>query len=190
MTLRAESRKAKAGDAITLPIWLDQASGVANMNFTVNYDASVVRASRVVKGSFFKGGTLVESNSGEAGIVRLGFADRADLNGTGPVAQISFQVVGKAGDRTPVRLQVSTASGSAGTKPVVKTVDGEIQVLASGGGTPGDSNNNGTLDAGDALDALKMSVRLISEKMSCDIDGDKQVTSTDARLILEKVVGR
>ncbi|RPI21150.1 MAG: hypothetical protein EHM61_25470 [Acidobacteria bacterium] len=190
MTLRAESRKAKAGDAFTLPIWLDQASGVANMNFTVNYDASVVRASRVVKGSFFKGGTLVESNPGEAGVVRLGFADRADLNGTGPVAQISFQVVGKAGDRSPVRLQVSTASGAAGTKPVVKTIDGEIQVLASGGGTPGDSNNNGTLDAGDALDALKMSVRLMSEKMSCDIDGDKQVTSTDARLILEKVVGR
>jgi len=45
------------------------------------------------------------------------------------------------------------------------------------------------LDAGDALDALKMSVRLIPVKMSCDMDGDGQVTSTDARLILEKVVG-
>lgn len=190
MTLRAESRKAKTGDTLTLPIWLEGASGVANMNFNVTYDSAVVRVSGVTKGSFFTGRTMVESNPGEKGVVRFGFADRADLSGTGPVAQINCQVIGKAGDRSPIRLQVSTASGAAGTKPVVKTVDGEIQVLGSTGGDLGDSNGNGMPDAGDALEALKMSVRLIAVKMVCDMDSDGQVTSTDARLILEKVVGR
>ena len=63
-------------------------------------------------------------------------------------------------------------------------------IVTAKGQVPGDANGNGVLDAGDALDALKMSVGLIPLKMVCDVDSDGQVTSTDARLILQKVVGK
>jgi len=63
-------------------------------------------------------------------------------------------------------------------------------IVGAGGSLPGDSNGNGILDAADAMEALKMSVRLIPVKPAADIDQDGQVTSTDARLILQKVVGK
>ena len=63
------------------------------------------------------------------------------------------------------------------------TIDGEVTIIG-GTQTPPD------LTARDAGDALKMSVGLIPVKMSLDMDKDGQVTSTDARLILQKVVGR
>ena len=48
-------------------------------------------------------------------------------------------------------------------------------IVTAKGQVPGDANGNGVLDAGDALDALKMSVGLIPLKMVCDVDSDGQV---------------
>jgi hypothetical protein len=47
-----------------------------------------------------------------------------------------------------------------------------------------------TFDASDALKALKMSTRSIPESPSHDVDRDGQVTSSDARMILQKAVNK
>jgi hypothetical protein len=87
-------------------------------------------------------------------------------------------------------LEVTTAGSAAGGKPAVATIDGEISIVGATGQVPGDSNGNGVLDMGDALEALKMSVQLIPVKMAADIDSDGRVTSTDARLIRQRVTGK
>ena len=135
---------------------------------------------------------MLEANPNEAGVVRIGFAHTADLGGagTGPVAQIPFRATGKPGDKTTLRVRVTNAGSASGPKPTVQTLDGEVVIVGADGVLPGDCNGNGVLDVGDALEALKMSVKLIAIRMAADIDGDGQVTATDARLIRLRVAGK
>jgi hypothetical protein len=179
-----------AGDVVTVPIWLDRADGVANINFEISYDARIVKAEQVHKGGLVPRGVLYESNPGQAGVVRIGFAGNRDVEGSGPVAQVAFRAIGKPGTRTPLTLKVTTIADAAGGKPAIRVMHGSVQIVPEGGSLAGDGNGNGVLDAGDALQALKMSVQLLPEKKVCDLDADGRVTSTDARLILQKVVGK
>ena len=189
MTLQIGSRRVQPGETITIPVWLIKGAGLANLNFNVIYDSAIAKTSGpVTAGSLLPFAMLFEGNPGEAGIARIGLASSKDIGGTGPVAQITFQAVGKPGDRTPLHLAVTTISSAAGGKPAIDLIDGEIVIVGPGGVLPGDYNGNGILDPADAMAALKMSVKLIPENLIMDMDGDGKVTSTDARLILQKVV--
>ena len=189
MTLKADQRSVQAGQSVTVPVWLIKAHDVANMNFELTYTPNVARAGgTVVKGNLLDR-ALFEANPNEAGIVRIGFAQKDDLSGTGTVAQIPFTATGQPGDRTPLHLVVTTINGASGAKPAIATIDGEIVILGPGGKVPWDTDGDGKLTAREALDALKMSVRLIPVDMNADADKDGQVTSNDAKLILQKVVG-
>jgi len=64
---------------------------------------------------------------------------------------------------------------------------GPARLLAA---IPGDGDGDGVLTAADAMTALRMSVRLVPERMAMDVDGDGRVTSDDAREILRRVVGQ
>lgn len=190
MTLQAGKRRVQAGETVTIPVYLLKAHDVANLNVTVSYDPAVAKTT----GAFSKGNmldkALFELNPKDAGIVRIGFAQNADLNGDGTIANVTFTATGPAGASTPLRLNVTTSSSVGGTKAAIATIDGEIVVTGPGGIIPGDSDRDGVLTARDAANALKMSVNLIPVDMSCDMDGDRQVTSTDARLILSRASGK
>jgi hypothetical protein len=56
-------------------------------------------------------------------------------------------------------------------------------------GTSGSATQK-SFDASDALKALKMSTRSIPESLSQDVDSDGQVTSSDARMILQKAINK
>jgi len=77
----------------------------------------------------------------------------------------------------------------------VKAVTKEAKVIEFGKvGTEiapgkGDCNKDDDLTALDALCALKMSVGRMQEDESIDVDEDGKVTSLDARIILQAVVG-
>jgi hypothetical protein len=191
-TLQAGKRTARSGESVTVPIYLIKGPNLADMNFNLHYDVRVVgSAGQPSKGNLLDQ-AMFEANTKESGIVRLGFAQTSDLGapGTGTVAQAPFKALGQPGDRTSLRLEVTTAGSAAGGKPAVATIDGEISIVGATGQVPGDSNGNGVLDMGDALEALKMSVQLIPVKMAADIDSDGRVTSTDARLIRQRVTGK
>jgi len=188
MLLRVESKTIGEGESTTVPVWLHRAANLANINFELTYKPEVATASKVSKGKFLTSKTAFESNAGDAGIIRIGFAGKDDLTGTGPIAYIPFTAVGKAGTTTPLTLNITTTSSAANREPIVSVVNGFIKIADAN--IPGDSNGSGELDSGDALDALKMSVKLIPENPAADIDRDGKVTSTDARLILEKVVNQ
>ena len=186
IVLQIESKSVKEGESTTVPVWLHRAADLANMNFEVSYHSDIAKAEKVSKGKLLPNATAMESNVGEAGIIRIGFAGKGNLSGTGPVAYIPFTAVGKAGSKTPLTLKVTTAASASNSEPEVQLVHGFIEIVSAA--KPGDSNGNGILDSGDALDALKMSVQLMPENLAADFDKDGKVTSTDARLILEQVV--
>ena len=207
MTLLAGKREVKSGEVVTLPVCLIKGAGVADMNFNIVYNASVAQATNAAKGSLIPGNTLFEANPGEKGTARMGFAGNKDFGGTGPVAQLTFKAVGKPGDRTPLRVVVPTIGSASGGKPAIATIDGEIKIVSetppttppptppstppsTPTETKGDCDGNGQVNAADALCALKMSVKLIPVNLRTDMDNDGNVTSTDARLILQKVVGK
>lgn len=188
MTLQAGRRTMREGETLMVPVWLIKASGVADMNFNVHYDPAVARA----KDPASKGNLLdrasFECNTAESGLVRVGFAQTADLGGTGTVVQIPFTATGAVGSRTALRLEVTTISNTRNQRPAIATIDGEIVVVGPLGRLPGDSDGDNDLTARDYANALKMSVRLIPVDLVCDMDKDGQVTSTDARLIAAAIL--
>ena len=180
----------KAGDIVYLPVLLINGQDIANMNFTVSYDAGVaLSAGPIVRGNLL-GSALFEQNPAERGLMRVGYAQSGGVTGTGQVAAIPFKAVGKPGDRTVVRLAVTTINNSAGSRMPIARVDGEILIVGVGGELPLDCDGDSMVTAADARCALQMSVNLRPANLVMDADADRQVTSNDARLILRKVVGR
>ena len=230
MALRADRVKAAIGDMINVPIFLDNSTGLANLNFNLVYDSRMVAVGNTAKGSLVPAATSLAANARQAGMVRIGLAGGQDITGSGILVRIPFlplKALGTAGGRTDLKLEITTTGSASGGKPAVRAIDGWIELGGSGGGggtgtggippgggtgtggapdtggapggsggtkptsgIPGDFNGNGVLEAIDALQALKMSVGLIPENLISDVDGDGKVTSTDARLILMKVVGK
>ncbi len=190
MTLIADKVRVQAGQTVAVPVRLLKAQGVANMNFNVKYESSVaVATSNFGKGNLLDK-ALFEVNTGEAGIVRVGFAGNSDFSGDGTVVQLNFTGKGQPGDRTSLQLEITTAASAGGGKPTVAVIHGEILIVGPDGHIPGDSDGDGEITARDAANALKMSVKLIPVNMICDVDRDGQVTSTDARLLLAIASGK
>ena len=104
--------------------------------------------------------------------------------------QIPFKVTGKPGDRTALRLEVTTISSAAGATPAIATIEGEVVIVGKDGVLPGDVDGDGQLTARDAMDALKMSVGNMDVNLATDVDSDGRVTARDATVILQKVVGK
>ena len=190
MTLQAGVRRAQPGEIVTVPVWLIRGQGIASRNVNLRYDPAVATvAGNITKGNLL-GAALFEANPREPGLVRFGYAQSRDMGGTGTIAQIPFRAAGKPGDRTPLRLEVTTISSAAGSTPAIATIDGEIVIVGRDGVIPGDTDGDGQITARDAMDALKMSVGNLPVNLAADMDGDGQVTARDATLILQKVVGK
>ena len=196
MRVRAEDRYVRAAKTVIVPVWLDNAVDIANINVEVRYDAAVVQpAGNIVQGSVI-GNALFQANAGETGVMRIGFAGKRGFNGTGTLAQLPFLAAGAPGSKTVLDVVVTTINNANGDRLSVRDVDGSITVLTAGGALPGgsgpvqiplgDINGNGIIDAGDALAALKMSVDLMKEDLILNIDQNDGVTSNDARILLKK----
>ncbi len=191
MTLRAESRKAKAGETVTVPVWLLKGAGLVDLNFNLEYDASVVQpVGNVVKGNLLAGGDF-EANTASPGVVQFGLVPRTGGIGAadGTLAQVAFKAVGQAGSRTALRLVPRKGSVAGGAAANPATVHGEIVIVGPGGVPPGDVTGDDKVDMADVLMALKISVGLLPHNPQADVDNDGQVTAADARLIREKVLG-
>jgi hypothetical protein len=185
MTLQAGRRRTTSGALVDIPVWLVNGADVANVNFTIAYDASVARPEGDLgKGNLLEN-TLFTSNSSEGGLIRVGFARQSGLSGTGTVAHVPFRAVGPAGSRTSLHLAVSTVNNPSGTVLPIARIDGAIEIVRPGDLTSGDCNGDGKLNEVDALCALRMSVNLIPTDKVLDMDQSNDVTSRDAAIILQ-----
>lgn len=190
MTLWAQKRTAQSGQLVSLPIWLLKGADVANMNFNVTFNASIAKPEGDSTKGYVINDALFTSNAGESGLVRVGFAIASGVGGDGPVCYIPFRVTGKPGDSTPITLAVTTINNTGGATPSIDVINGQIHIVGADGMLPGDCDGDGALTAADAWCALRMSVKLMPDKSNMDMDHDGQVTSRDAAIILQKVVGK
>ncbi|HMO14254.1 MAG TPA: cohesin domain-containing protein [Pirellulaceae bacterium] len=184
--LIADRRLVEQGQIVHLPIFIRDPGGMANLNFDVTFDPRVA----IVEGAAIQGnilqGALLQANAREIGKVRVGIAGTQGLQRTGILVTIPFRAVGTPGDVTTLSPKVTTVASADGSNLPIAEVVGEIRIAGPGGGVLGDCDGDGNLTAADALCALKMSVGLVDPRLSMDMDRDNQVTSSDARIILQQ----
>ena len=191
--LIAESRTAAPNSTVQVPIRLDKASSIGSMNFVLTYNAQVLKVNKVDSGSLVSG-ALFTPNFKTPPQVRFGLATSGGISGSGSVAYIEFQVIGAAGSSSPLALSEVDTTDTSGKSVTVTTQNGTVTVASgaaggAGGKMKGDYNGDGKVTELDALAALKMSVKLLPEDLTLDMDGNGKVTAEDARLILKQALG-
>jgi len=77
-----------AGETITVPVKVDNTSGLAGGDISIRYDQSVLRAINVSSDS----GLLLVSNLSESGTVRIAFASSSSLNDK-TIAEVQFRIL-------------------------------------------------------------------------------------------------
>lgn len=138
-------------------------------------------------------GTDVTGSSYKTGQYRIATASDPLRVRSGP--GVSFESTGISLPKGTV-VTVTQISGDWG-KITYGGVTGWINLLyaayigdsvGSSGGTMGDLNGNGKVDAADARLALRASAKLVQlteeQKKIADVDGDSRITAVDARIIL------
>jgi Cohesin domain/Dockerin type I domain len=194
LTVQAGVGAGNEGQSVDIPISIFKPSSISNLNVVIEYDPSIAKVNTKPKAADALSNYLFEANSSELGTVRIGFAGSKGLNQEGAIASIPFSLIGKAGSSTPLKVTVTSANAEGDELLKAATIDGQLTVLGSKPDdkppvVPGDINGDDQVNALDALQALKMSVKLLAENPKADVDTDGAVTSNDARLILKKVVG-
>lgn len=143
MTLEAPNRLALPNDLLLIPIKLNNAVNLANLNFELEYDPAVLREEGdLIKGNLLDN-ALFSGNPATAGLIKNGFAQTSGLSGTGTVVNVPFRIIGKPGDKSPLALRVTTVNDPSGAVPTVITISGEVSVTNPDGTLPGGGGANG-----------------------------------------------
>ena len=172
-----------SGSTVSIPVFIENAHNIGNMDFSITYDRSVLNAVGYEKGSLTEG-SMVEANILDDEVF-VAFTDSDGLNGDGTLIYIKYDVVGDGGERCEVVPKVSTANMAETFDPITVIDSAGMFVVE---GLKGDANGDGRITAVDALMALQMAVNRIPEDDICDMNGDGSVSSLDAVLIREKAL--
>jgi hypothetical protein len=195
MALQAGQRRVPQGALVYVPVYLLNGANVANMNFNLLHDSSVARPEGDLIQGWLLGQSLFEYNTGEPNRIRVGFAQQAGIYGTGPVTYVPFRAVGQPGSRTDLCLEVTTVNDPNGAVLSTDRIHGFVEIVNPDGSGPsgpgsgvlqGDCIPDGRLDERDAACALQMSVNLRPTQPWIDMDGNGDVTSRDATLVLQQ----
>ena len=191
--LSATSAKGAQGDQVTIQLSIDDATGVAGADITLNYDSRFLTFVQVSTTALTRGLSLVP-NASVQGMLVLGLAGAEGIDGgSGGLVDISFRIGDTAQVGSLARLTFSqvTLSTELGQAIPVSTQDGTIEV-----GLPcvkGDVNGDGNCNSMDAILTLRIAVGLHvpteSEQCAADMNDDGKINSADAISILRKAVG-
>jgi hypothetical protein len=91
-----------------VPIYLERASNVGSLEFVLLYEPAVLQVSKIEQGALASN-ALIESSSDSPGRVWTGMIDVNGMNGDGPVAVITFTIVGDMESASSLTLQNVTA---------------------------------------------------------------------------------
>ncbi len=89
------------GASTSVPITVDDASGMLGTDIVVTYDPAVAAANSVGLTSLSSAHVLT-TNLDPAGVVRISLYGSAPLSGAGPLLDIGFTSTGPPGSRTPL----------------------------------------------------------------------------------------
>ena len=178
--LFAESRRARAGATVLVPVMLREAQGLTSLGFTLNYDPAVVEVVEISKGARLQPATF-SYNSDVPGAISVGFASATALSGGGSAVVVEFRVIGEPDSNTLVTLSEVSASDADGATLSLGIGNG---LFTAGKPKTGDGNGDGNITALDALMALKMVRGQATVDLVMDMNGDGAVTIEDVRQIL------
>ncbi len=189
------SDRVASGGQVTIPVRLMGLSRLGDLTAALTWDATALELTDWAKGAV-PAGTLCDVNPGAAGTLMVGIADPRGLDGEVALASLTFKARGRPGRPYEVRAEVRRA-GRADTMEAVTLVveNGAVTIVTPGeipggatGLVPGDWNRDGKVTSVDALAALRMSIGRLPQDPTLDLDGDGQVTTRDARMLLAKAV--
>ncbi|CAG0991961.1 MAG: cohesin domain-containing protein [Candidatus Methanoperedens sp.] len=183
--LYIEDRTMNKGNTVEIPIMMCNADNLANMDLTLNYDTSILKIKDITKGSLNQR-AVFDWNEVSTGRLKISFAVKEEVSGSGSIAVMIFDVLGNKGATALIGGTVTTASKTGGITISVRVIPGTFTV-----GTPtinGDCNGDTKLDERDVLAALQMAVEKRAVNMCYDYNKDGKVDSSDARDMLKAVV--
>jgi len=94
---------APAGGSVSVPLSAIPATGILGIDITLSYNAAVLTATGVTKTPISEPFTLTV-NLTTPGIVRISLFGGTPLAGSGPIADLQFDVVGASGQTSPLDL--------------------------------------------------------------------------------------
>ncbi len=180
--------RSKPNTTVTVPITVGNATGIANGSITVAYDPKFLKATGAKPTSLTNGFT-VTPNTATAGQITITFSRAAPIpSGNGELFKLEFTVSSNlaVGSSTPLTFQSASIQGFS----QVQLASGTLTII----GTTGDLNNDGVVDVGDSIFALRLVQNLstlnpIYEKSVGDLNQDGQVNDADAVILLRQDVG-
>jgi hypothetical protein len=92
-----------AGGAVSVPLAAIPAAGILGMDITLAYDSAVLAATGVTKTPISNSFTLTY-NLSTPGLVRISLFGTTALSGSGPIADLQFDVVGSPGQTSQLDL--------------------------------------------------------------------------------------
>jgi hypothetical protein len=208
MVLKAEDRVVAKGTQVTVPVWLLNAKGVSNLDFSLSFMPEIAAPRPdAEKGNLVSDAFAYKLN--QPGLFKFNFAQLTPVNSSGQVAGFRFLAVGAGRSRTPLTLSVWRINNTQGEALPVRTINGSITIYdpddlsdpnnPNNPEPPGGSNNpplqptcsgTGVQTANDAQCCLKMWVGLTPRGMQMDLDNSGEVDSRDAIIVLQNVAGR
>jgi hypothetical protein len=106
-------------------IMIENANDVGSLQTTLSYDASIIEITEVKAGKLGKN-ALLEFSKDTAGFLVIGIVDSAGINGSGPIASVSYKMLQK--DMVcPLRIKEAQAYNADNLIDIaVKLADGMI----------------------------------------------------------------
>ena len=181
------------GQEVTIPVSVDDASGLAGGDFTVTFDSAILRPVRVEPSGLLPVEKFrVIPNFEIRGIARIAIAGPTALpEGKGPMFSIVFTIASSAqAGSYPLILRSSTIVNESGVPVVTAAEHGAVIVKTL---VPGDINDDGAVTSAAAILALRFAIALqrpsANQLASADVNEDGQITIGDVILIFRRAAG-
>lgn len=95
-------------EEVSIPINAENANNIGALHLELVYDPMVLEPTEVEKG-MLAGNAMLESNIDTPGRIVIGMIDASGISGNGPLAVISFRLVGANGMTSALTLEKLTA---------------------------------------------------------------------------------
>ncbi|OGW15433.1 MAG: hypothetical protein A3G93_13350 [Nitrospinae bacterium RIFCSPLOWO2_12_FULL_45_22] len=192
--------KGEAGDKVSLPINVSNATGVgstaAGIDIKLNYNPNLLTPTQVSTTNLTKGFTLYDNISQATGQLNISGVNRtgSTITGEGYLVEVEYSINREAVEGATATLsfvEVKLYDDAANSLTVDYTDTATFTVGAAY--KRGDLNGDGSVDSADALIAMKIATGEIEpskeQKQAGDIDGNGKINTADAILILRMAVG-
>ncbi len=126
-TISMSDETGAKGSTVDVPIYLNDASDIGNLNIILKYDPEIIQAVDVKIGNLSNNG-IIEANTANSGEIEMTMVDSSGINGDVQVAFVSFNVVGEVDSTSDLALEMVSVNNLGLIDVVTHTEDGSFTV--------------------------------------------------------------